>query len=220
VLGSSSCSKYTKNSCTSTDIKNNLIFKVLRITFNCVSVSIGANFVLKHLLVDIEVRVAAEVIIVFFFIVLQVLCNLLFELNVIEPCLRLAGESLLGGRCMRFATLVPSLIVRLLVAVLMVSSFLFLLLHFHRFLSSRWRGDDGRGNHRGFLHLNIIMLLLFLVMLSTSVTLFESTSVLLASLVAIVGIVAIVAIASVRFSARLYFLEIFHLVYIPTIILY
>jgi hypothetical protein len=119
---------------------------------------------------------------------------------------------------MRFDSLVPSLIVRLLVAILMVSSFLFLLLHFHRFLSSRGRGDDGRGNHRGFLHLNIIMLLLFLVMLSTSVTLLESTSVLLASLVAIVA--AVVAIASVRFSARLYFLEIFHLVYIPTIILY
>ena len=220
MLGSCSCSKYTKNSCTSTDIKNNLIFKVLRITFNCVSVSISANFVLKHLLVNIEVRVAAEVIIVFFFIVLQVLCNLLFELIVIEPCLRLSGEALLGGRCMRFGSLVPSLIVRLLVAILMVSSFLFLLLHFDRFLSSRGRSDDGRGNHSGFLHLNIIMLLLFLVMLPTSVTLLESTSVLLASLVAIVAIVAVVAVVSVRVSARLYFLEIFHLVYIPTIILY
>ena len=49
------------------------------------------------------------------------------------------------------------------------------------------------------------MLLLLLVVLTTSVAFLEATSVLLASLVVILG---------VRLSARLYFLEIFHVVYI------
>jgi uncharacterized membrane-anchored protein len=141
-------------------------------------------------------------------------------LNVIKPCLRLASEALFSRGYMRLELFGASLIVRVLVAILMISSFLLLLLHLDWLLSSRRRSDDGRGNNWSFLHLDIIvlLLLLFLVMLSTSVTLLESTSVLLASLVAIVA--AVVAIASVRFSARLYFLEIFHLVYIPTIILY
>jgi hypothetical protein len=100
MLGSSSCCKNTEDSCAGTDIKNNLIFEVLGVAFYSVSVSIGTNFVFEHLFMNVEVRVAAKVIIVFFFIILQVLCNLLFELDVIEPCLRLARESLLSGRDM------------------------------------------------------------------------------------------------------------------------
>jgi len=98
--------------------------------------------------------------------------------------------------------------VRPVVTIVVITSFLFLLLHLDWLLSYWGRSDDGRGNNWGFLHLNIIMLLLllFLVVLATSVTFLESTSVLLASLV-------IVVVARVGVSTRLYLLEIFHLVY-------
>jgi hypothetical protein len=102
--------------------------------------------------------------------------------------------------------------VRLLVAILMIASFLFLLLHLDWLLSSRWGSDDGRGNYWSFLHLNIIMLrllLLFLIMLASSRTFLEPASVLLASLL-------IAIVVRVRVSTRLYFLEIFHVVYILT----
>ena len=148
----------------------------------------------------------------FFFIILQVLCYLLFELNVIKPCLRLASEALFSRRYMRLELFGASLIVRVLVAILMISSFLLLLLHLDWLLSSRRRCDDGRGNNWGFLHLDIIvlLLLLFLVMLAASVTFLESTSVLLTSLV-------ILVVLCVRVSARLYFLEVFHVVCIVSI---
>ena len=97
MLGSGSRCEYTEDSGTGPDIKNDLVFKVLRIPFNRVSVGISANLVFEHLFMNVEVRVAAEVIIVFFFIILQVLCNLLFELIVVEPCLRVAREPLLSG---------------------------------------------------------------------------------------------------------------------------
>jgi len=100
--------------------------------------------------------------------------------------------------------------VRPVVTIVIITSFLFLLLHLDWLLSYWGRSDDGRGNNWGFLHLNIIMLLLlllFLVMLPTSVTFLESTSVLLASLV-------IVVVARVGISTRLNLLEIFHVVYI------
>jgi hypothetical protein len=100
--------------------------------------------------------------------------------------------------------------VRPVVTIVVITSFLFLLLHLDWLLSYWGRSDDGRGNNWGFFHLNIIMLLLlllFLVMLPTSVTFLESASVLLASLV-------IVVVARVGVSTRLYLLEIFHVVYI------
>ena len=92
---------------------------------------------------NIEVRVATKVIIVFFLIVLQILCNLLFELNVIKPCLWLARETLFSGGIVRLNLLGSSLVVGLLVAMMMISSFLFLLYDLG-WLLGRWlRSNDG-----------------------------------------------------------------------------
>lgn len=57
----------------------------------------------------------------------------------------------------------------------------------------------------------LLLLLFLLIVLASSVTLLETSSVLLTSLV---------TVALVTVSARFYFLEIFHVVYILTYLLY
>ena len=154
---------------------------------------------------NIEVRVATKVIIVFFLIVLQILCNLLFELNIIKPGLWLTSETLFSGRCVWFNLLRSSLTV-LFVTILMISSFLFFLYYFGLLLNSGLRCSDGWSDNRCLLHFNIFLILrLLLILLTTSVTFLEPTSFFLASLVVILG---------AWFSARLNFLEIFHVLYI------
>ena len=64
MLCSSSGSEDTQDTSTSTDIENNLILEVVRVSLNCISVGIGSNLILQHLFVNVEVRIAAEVVIV------------------------------------------------------------------------------------------------------------------------------------------------------------
>ncbi len=113
---------------------------------------------------------------------------------------------------MRFVSFLRSLVVLVLVAIVLVTSLLLFLLNLDWLLSywdcSRVNGCSCCGSSRNsFLHLDIILsvCLLLLVMLTSSVALLEAAPVFLAPLVVCLG---------VGLSARLYLLEIFHVVYI------
>jgi hypothetical protein len=141
---------------------------------------------------NVEMRIATEVVIMLLFVVLQVLSNLLLELNVIEPCLRISGEALLSRRNVRFY-LFRSLVVWLLIALLILTSyrsrstFLLFLFNLDWLLSSDLSRSD-LFSIGVVLHLNVVLMvvlvLLFLVVVpSTSVTaVLEATSLLLAPL--------------------------------------
>jgi len=195
VLCASSSSKYTKDPCASSDIKNNFVLKILGISLNCFPIRICADFIFKHLFMNVEMRIATEVIIMLLLVVLQVLSKLLLELNVIEPCLRISGEALLSRRNVRFY-LFRSLVMWLLFALLILSSdrsrstFLLFLFNLDWLLSSDLSRSD-LFNIGVVLHLNVVLmmvlLLLFLVVVpSTSVTaVLKAPSLLLAPLGAI-----------------------------------
>jgi hypothetical protein len=142
---------------------------------------------------NVEMRIATEVVIMLLFVVLQVLSNLLLELNVIEPCLRISGEALLSRRNVRFY-LFRSLVVWLLIALLILTSyrsrstFLLFLFNLDWLLSSDLSRSDlfsiGVVLHLNVVFLMVVLVLLFLVVLpSTSFTaVFEAPSLLLAPL--------------------------------------
>jgi hypothetical protein len=74
VLCTSSSSKYTEDASTCADIKNDFILKILGVFLNGSPICVGTDLILEHLFMNVEVRVAAEVIIMLLLIVLQVLC--------------------------------------------------------------------------------------------------------------------------------------------------
>ena len=197
MLCASSSSKYTKDPCASSDIKNNFVLKILGISLNCFPIRICADFIFKHLFMNVEMRIATEVIIMLLLVVLQVLSKLLLELNVIEPCLRISGEALLSRRNVRFY-LFRSLVMCLLFALLILSlssdrsksTFLLFLFNLDWLLSSDLSRSD-LFNIGVILHLNVVLMvvlvLFFLVVVpSTSVTaVLKAPSLLLAPLGAI-----------------------------------
>jgi len=141
-------------------------------------------------------RIATEVVIMLLLVVLQVLSNLLLELNVIEPCLRISGEALLSRRNVRFYLFSP-LVMLLLIALLILSSdrsrstFLHFLFNLDWLLSSDLSRSDlfsiGVVLHLNVVFLMVVLVLLFLVVLpSTSFSaVLEASSLLLAPLGAI-----------------------------------
>jgi phage-related holin len=85
MLCSCSCGEDAENTCTSTNIQYYLILEVVSVVLNSIPICVGADLILEHLLVNVEVRVAAEVVVVFLVIVSQVSDQLLLELDVVEP---------------------------------------------------------------------------------------------------------------------------------------
>ncbi len=193
MLCPSSSSKYTEDPCASSYIKNNFVLKILGISLNCFPIRICADIIFKHLFMNVEMRIATEVVIMLLFVVLQVLSNLLLELIVIEPCLRISGEALLSRRNVRFY-LFRSLVVWLLIALLILTSyrsrstFLLFLFNLDWLLSSDLSRSDlfsiGIVLHLNVVFLMVMLVLLFLVLVpSTSFTaVLEAPSLLLAPL--------------------------------------
>lgn len=85
MLSSCSCCEYTQDTSTCTDIEHNLVLEIVLVSFNSISISISSNLVLKHLLMDVEVRIASKVIVMLLVIVGKILNKLFLEGNIIEP---------------------------------------------------------------------------------------------------------------------------------------
>ena len=63
MLGTCSSSKHTENSSTGADIKNNFVFKVNGVVLDGFLVSKSSHLILKHLLVNIEVRITSKIVV-------------------------------------------------------------------------------------------------------------------------------------------------------------
>jgi hypothetical protein len=140
MFSACSSSKYTKDTSASTDIKDNFILKILWISLNSFPKSVRTNFILEHLLMNLEVWITTEVIIILILILLHILSKLLLELNILKPFLRISDKALFNGWNVRFY-LFRSIVKWLLIKLLILSnkssrfSFLFFLFNFVLLLS-------------------------------------------------------------------------------------
>jgi hypothetical protein len=217
VLGACSCRKDTENASASTDIEDDLVLEVLGVALNRISVGVGTDLVLQHLLVDVEVGVAAEVVVVLLVVVLQVLSQLLFELDIVKPGLGLASEASLGGWEVRLNLLLGSLGARsvIVVATLLLLLVLDGLVNWSLLLNLLRAFNRGR-----LLHLDVggLSRFFFNVLLATSLASSAVAAVLETTF--LIVLLRIVVANLINISARLYLLEIFHVVYMLLTLLF